>query len=152
MFAADPKIAPLVHRQLEDYRRRFQRGERRALLLAIDLYLASFSVPKWMADGFFEAISQWLSYQVATLDEAFRVRRPIGKHLDKRRAREELRPLIMLELARRQQQYNAHMVRSTFDQVGADIGQSGGYVDKVYHEAASKPWRDILKHLRVRRA
>jgi hypothetical protein len=146
-----PDAAPLVHRRLEDLRRRFERGDGEALLLALDLYLASFSVPKWMAAGFFDAMSKWLDYRAATLDQAFNVRRPIGKHLEPQRERERLRPLIMLEIARLQQRYRANINGRTFARVGDYIGKSGSYVRDVYYEDASEPWRKLLRHFRVER-
>jgi hypothetical protein len=151
VYARQPEARPLVRRALEDYRRRYERGDGEALLLAIDLYLETFKVPKWMADGFFEAMTKWINHQAATLDEAFNVRRSVGKHLDRRRERERLRPWIMLEIARLQQRYRANIDGSSFAQVGDYIGKSGSYVRDVYYEDASLPWRNLLRHFRVER-
>jgi hypothetical protein len=150
VFARQPEALSLVHRALEDYRRRYERGDGEALLLAIDLYLESFTAPKWMADGFFDAISRWLDCRAATLDKAFNVQQ-IGKHLDQQRERERLRPIIMLELVRLRQRNGAPMDMRTFARVGVDIGKSGSYVRNVYYEEASAPWRKLLRHFRVER-
>jgi hypothetical protein len=144
-----PKTKPLSDRALEAYRRRYQRGDSAALLRALDLWLDCFrGPPAWIADEFFDAISRWLAG--ATLDEAFRVQRVPGEHVDRRRQREDLRPRIILEVTRLAQQ-NAPMDDRTFGRVGDEIGQSAGYVRTVYYESESVGWKNLLRHFHVRR-
>jgi len=148
IFARQPEALPLVLRQLQDYHRRYQGGDRAALLLALDLFLECFNAPKWIANGFFDAMSDWLAYRAATLDEAFGVQRT-GEHIDQHREREALRPLIMLRLAELQQQENAPIDSGTFARVANEIGKSTSYVSGVYYERASSGWRKLAK-LRVK--
>jgi len=150
IFARQPEALPLVHRQLQAYYRRYQRGDRAALLHALDLFLECFSAPKWIADGYFDAMSDWRAYHVATLDEAFGVQRT-GEHIDQRREREVLRPEIMLRLAELQQQETAPIDPGTFARVADEIGKSTSYVSGVYYERASAGWRKLLPYFRVKR-
>jgi len=147
IFARQPGALPLVHRQLETFHQRYQRGDYVALLLALDLFFECFSAPKWIADAFFDAMSDWFAYRAATLDEAFRVRRS-GKHIVQRRERERLRPAIMLRVAQLHQQ-GQPIDMGTFAQVAEEIGKSSGYVSRVYYERASAGWRKILQKLQV---
>jgi hypothetical protein len=90
IFGRSPEARPLIDRQLEVYRRRYQRGDSAALLRALDLWLDCFrGPPAWIADEFFDAISKWLAG--ATLDEAFRVQRVPDEHGKQRRERKDLR-------------------------------------------------------------
>jgi hypothetical protein len=144
-----PSVRLLINRQLEAYRQRYQRGDGAALLRALDLWLDCFRGPRaWIADEFFDAISRWLAG--ATLDEAFRVQRAPGEHVDQRRERKALRPRIMLEIARLVQQ-GAPLDARTFGRVGEEIGKSASYVSAVYYEPESAGWRKLLGHFHVRR-
>jgi hypothetical protein len=144
------EAAPLIHRQLEVYRRRHQNGDGEALLLALDVCLSCFrGSPDWVADEFFRAMSDWRAYRAATLDEAFGVRRA-HKHIAQRREREALRPAIMLRLAHLQQQ-NAPMDARTFARVGEEISKSASFVSSVYYQSESAAWRKLLHHFRIRR-
>jgi hypothetical protein len=149
IFGNTPEARPLVARQLESYRRRFERGERVALLLALDVCAGCYlAPPKWAADAFFDAMSDWLAYRAATLDEAFGVRRT-RKRIPQRREREALRPAIMLRIAQLQQQENAPIDAGTFARVADEIGKSVGYVSKVYYEASSVAWQKLLRKWQV---
>jgi hypothetical protein len=151
VLGRSPEAVPLIHRQLEAYRRRYERGDGEALLRALDVCLSCFrGSPDWVADAFFRAMSDWLAYRAATLDEAFGVQRK-GEHIAQRRQREELRPEIMLEIARLAQQ-GKPMDDRTFARVGAQIGKSPSYVSALYYESASDAWRKLLRHFRIRRS
>ena len=149
IFGRSPEAKPLIDHQLEAYRRRYHRGDSAALLHALDLWLECFcGPPTWIADEYFNAISEWRAG--ATLDEAFRVQHAKGEHVVQRRKREVLRPAIMLEIARLEQQ-GAPIDFRTFGRVGDEIGKSASYVSKVYYERKSASWRKVLSHLRIRR-
>jgi hypothetical protein len=139
---------PLVHRLLKNYQRRYERGDRTALLQALDLCLECFrGSPSWIADAVMDAIRRWLAYEVATLDEAFGVTRS-GKHINSLREREALRPAIMLRVAQLQQQ-GEPIGSDTFAKVGNEIGKSEPYVRAVYYDRASAGWRKVLRNLSI---
>jgi len=149
IFGNAPEALPLIAQQLESYRRRYERGDGEALLLALDVCAGCrLAPPKWAADAFFDAMSNWLAYRAATLDEAFRVRRS-GKHIEQRREREALRPAIMLRVAQLHQQQDKPIDPKTFADVADEIGKSTSYVSKVYYEPASAGWRKLLQKWRV---
>jgi hypothetical protein len=145
------EAVPFIHRQLEMYRRRFERGDRMALLLALDVWLSCCQgPPAWIADAFFHNMTEWLVYRATTLDEAFGAPSRAGKHIDRRREREELRPRIMLEIARLIQQ-GAPTDRRTFGQVGEEINKGASYVEAMYYEPKSAGWKRLLPYFSVER-
>src|SRR5262249_23683144 len=76
IFGTSPEALPLIVRHLEVYRRRHRRGDGAALLMAIELCATCHvAPPNWAANAFFRAMSDWLSYRAATLDQAFHVQR-----------------------------------------------------------------------------
>lgn len=142
---------PLIARQLEIYRHRYDRGDHAALLRALDLWLSCYQgPPAWIADAFFKAWLKWLRYEAPTLDAAFGVQRPVGKQFNKQREREDLRPFIVLEVEARRQQGMPLDVR-LFELVGAEINKSAGYVSKMYYDKASSGWRLIAQSMSVTR-
>jgi hypothetical protein len=142
-----------THQLFEFYRRRFEAGDREAGLLALLTFHDVFLSPAWLAEMVCRAIYDWLAYRAATLDAAFGVpKRPgakgKGKRARQRAERERLRPLIVLELVRLQQQENAPMDNRTFERVGNEINKSAAYVSRVYYEVASAGLRKLAPHLR----
>jgi hypothetical protein len=122
--------------------RQFERGDRKALLEALDLWLDIFQgPPRWIADGFFYLLSQWILREVPTLDAAFGVRSSTA-HLSAQHRRETLRAKIIYEVARLSQQgmkRNVHL----FDRVAEKVGMSTGYVLKVYGDKGSAVWKQM---------
>jgi hypothetical protein len=141
IFGPTPEGVPLVHRLLEDYRRRYECGDGEAFLYACDVFFTTFQSPKWMRDACFRIVSDWLSHRAATLDDAFGVKRS-SKHIAQHREREALRPIIVLELIRLQQAENLS-VDAAFLRVGAQINKSSSYVRAVYYERASAGYRGL---------
>jgi len=148
VFGRTPEAMPLVHRLLKSYQRRYERGDRTALLQALDLCLDCFhGSPNWVADATMDAIRRWLAYEAATLDEAFGVKRS-GKHINSLREREALRPAIMMRVIQLHQQGEA-IGSDTFAKVGKEIGRSEPYVRAIYYEAASAAWQKVLRKMRI---
>jgi hypothetical protein len=147
----------LAHRLLEFYRRRFEAGDREAGLRALLVFHDVFLSPAWLAKMVRQAISDWLAYRAATLDEAFGApkrrgaKKGEGKHVRQRAERERLRSAIVFELERLQQQENAPMDNRTFERVGNEINKSAAYVSRVYYEVASTGLRKLAPHLGLER-
>jgi hypothetical protein len=117
-------------------------GDRKALLEALDLWLDTFQgPPRWIADGFFYALSRWMLREVPTLDAAFGVRSSTA-HLPAQHRRETLRAKIIYEVARLVQQGKKRNIK-LFDDVAERVGRSSGYVLKVYCDKGSAVWKQM---------
>jgi hypothetical protein len=150
VLQASPSTLPLIARLLDSYCRRYRRGDKTALLLAIDTCAAyCIPLPPWAAEAIMCAIRDWLVYRVATLDEAFSVARR-GKHVAAAREREALRPIIMLRIG---QLYwlGEPLDQGTFTTVAEEIGKSVSYVAAIYRERASSGWRKTIKSFHISR-
>ena len=140
---------PYLRCLLDLYRRRYQQGDREALLHALDAWLSCCQgPPTWIADGFSAGWTKWVQYEAPTLDAAFGVKWTPGRHLEKQREREKLRIPILLRAEHLRQQGMPVDIR-LFELVGAEIGQSGSFVSTVYYEKASERWRKILRKIRI---
>jgi hypothetical protein len=141
----------MVRKHLAVLERRFQQGDRSAVLEALDLWLETFQgPPQWIADGFFDLLSQWKLREVPTLDAAFGVRLPTA-HLSAQHRRETLRAKIMYEIARLSQQGMTRDIR-LFELVGESVGMSSGYVLKVCRDKGSAVWKKMSGLKKVKRS
>ena len=67
-------LAKITERCIEDCRHRFEAGDKTALLDAIDFCARSATVmPVWLAEAYCAAYTEWDTYGVRSLDEAFGV-------------------------------------------------------------------------------
>jgi hypothetical protein len=140
----------MVQKRLVVLEQRFKRGERSAVLEALDLWLETFEgPPRWIADGFFDLLSQWKLRAVPTLDAAFGVHSSTA-HLPAQHRREILRARIMYEISRLSQQGMTRDIR-LFEHVGERVGTSSGYVLKVYRDKGSTVWKKMLGLKRAKR-
>ena len=144
----DPVMMPLAHLWLEKFRRDYEKGDRTALLRALDLWLSSFrGPPAWIANAFFEAITKWLSYQAPTLDAAFGVRRTT-KQNKARREREAMRFRVMVRIAQLAQR--GHPIDGKlFADVGEEINRSASYVSRIHYASDSVSWQELFKNLSI---
>lgn len=75
-----PKRTPLDD-LVDNLRVLYERGDGYALLQAIERVLPD-DCPEWIVDGFVAALHDYERAYARTLDEAFNVSRPAGKHWD----------------------------------------------------------------------
>jgi hypothetical protein len=150
IFGRSREAVPLVRREIEALHQRYQRGDGEALLLALDLWLECYrGPPQWIANGFFDGMSRWLSYEAPTLDAALGVhRKRAGKHVEQLREREALRPRIVLRIAQLAQQ-GQPIDGNLFSTVAVEVGRSTAYVSKLYYEKASAGWRKLLPKIKI---
>jgi hypothetical protein len=155
MLARNPDVAPQTGLWLEYHRRRYSAGDRGELLYALSLWLECFQglpkgPPKWMVDGFCEAIEKWDHNEATTLDEAFGVQR---KHLSKQigalRERNKWRYQIVACVEKLAQLPGKSRIEARLAKAAAELGLTEGFVRKVYYEPASVPWREILRRVRI---
>ena len=70
-------FAEMLQQLLLQYQREFEAGDPLAWLRAVDAcVIHGWPIPPWARLKFFNGVSAWLSYQAATLDKAWGLRRP----------------------------------------------------------------------------
>jgi hypothetical protein len=140
---------PYLCYYLESCRQRYERGERAALLEALDFWLAScIGPPEWIAKGFAGAWAEWLCG--SDLNAAFGVRQPERKHSAAQRKRTILGPRITIQIEALKQQKNVKRdLRAIFERVGKDIGEAPSYVREVHYDKAFASLRRMLERMRV---
>jgi len=150
MLSRSAEAGPANRALLDLCRRQYEQGDHKALLEALFVWLSTYQgPPAWIADAVCEKLLGWLEYGAPTLDAAFGVKRPRGKHLKALRERQDLRGpiLIRIEDLRRQ---NMKVDVRLFELVGAEIGRSASFVSTVYYEDASVLWRKLFRKLKIR--
>jgi hypothetical protein len=139
---------PDLRRYLDSCRRRYEQGDREALLEALDAWLECCKgPPAWIADGFYAGWTKWRRYEVRSLGAAFGVRQLTEKRRKKLHAEEALRSYIMLRIEQLRRR-NIAIGIDLFDQVGAEINKSGTFVSRVHYAEASAGWRKIARIVR----
>jgi hypothetical protein len=140
-----------TERLVEQYRERFMAGNNPGVLLdAIDLCArAALPMPLWLAEAFTERYARWASYEAETLDVAFDVERPKGKHLGTQAERERLRHAVVFEVERRHRD-GANIDTSLFEAIGREFGIGGHTkVSEIYYEAESYGLRKLVATIPV---
>ena len=139
---------PYLRYYLEDCRKRYVRGDRTALLEALDFWLACcIGPPEWIAKGFHAAWEAWL--RGSELDVAFDMRQPKGQHAGTQRKRMRLAPRIMFQIEALRQQNVRRRLDRIFEMVGADFGETASYVREVHYDKANAGLRRMLERMRV---
>lgn len=86
---------------LKEYRLQFEAGDRNALFRAIaHCGSQAIAMPEWVVAAYFNALNAWWSMEAKTLDEAFAVPLPKGKHLAALRKRRKFAPLVARDVDR----------------------------------------------------
>src|SRR5262249_35006551 len=134
-------------RELVKLHERYNHGDNRAVLEAIDILSAAF--PDWLRQAYFVAWGRYCRYEVDTLDQAFGVERPKGQHIEDARKREELRKPILFRVYYLHYCENKPLDAGTFAQVADELGVSTGLVTQIFGSAESDELREILRNLRI---
>lgn len=80
--------------------RKFRRGERAALLEAVEYCVwTRIPIPEWARREYLRAFDAWKSYECRTLDEAFGVDRPKNLNLAGQRSRRKKQLLAWLRVS-----------------------------------------------------
>jgi hypothetical protein len=136
-------MAKLTARLVEQCRERFEAGDPAALLDAVDLCArAAMPMPLWLAEAFCERFNRWERFEAETLDAAFDVERPTGKHLGKRKDRERLRHAVVFEVERRHRD-GAKINDMLFEDIGQEFKIGRSKANKIYYEPASVGLRKL---------
>jgi hypothetical protein len=144
-FLPHPEAVQGLKALLASYRKRFETGDRQALVQAIELCLACRIVPEdWIATNGSACFRAWFGYDRATLDEAFGVERK-GEHFPRQHKKERLRPLILFRLYALHHLEGAPIGKTTFETVPKEFGVSGSYVnDLVYKDRKGRALAKLL--------
>jgi hypothetical protein len=145
----DPRFFRATDLLLKRYHESFDRGDKLALLEAIDLCGRAGLLPLWVGNAFAAALSAYRRYQAPTLDQAFGVERPTGEHFEKRRERERLREWILLRVYSLHYQEAAPFDMGTFARVAKEIKKSPSYVLDIFSEPESDALREPLRNVTV---
>jgi hypothetical protein len=128
--------------RLEDNRRRFNDGDKRALFRAIHYCGQNrLILPEWVHLAFTEAAERWFEFEVKTLDEAFGVTYPKGMHFDKKRRFQQIAPKIYQRI-REEHTEGRSIDESLFEEIGHEF-----FVEKT---TASKAYYAMRRHYGIR--
>jgi hypothetical protein len=142
----DPHWFKAADRELVRCHERFDRGDRTAVLDALLILAATF--PAWLRGATISALMAYRQYTAKTLDEAFGVKRLKGQHHESARNREVLRPQIIFDV------YCLHakgapLDQAIFEEVGRNLGISGGEASKIFSEPESDELRELVRNLQI---
>ena len=137
-----PKITePLI----DDRRRRFEAGDKAALLDAVDLCArAGLPMPGWLAEAYCAAYAHWAAYRARSLDEAFGVDRK-GRKLADLQQRESLKAVVAVEVnrLRKVMPTDEHL----FEEAGAELNMPVGQVRGIYYDKTNH-WPQFAEGIR----
>ena len=92
-----PKFTDLA---IEDCHKRFEAGDPKALIEAMDYCARSgTAMPMWLGQAVCDRFDKWFRYEAETLDEAFEVKRK-GERVSDRKRRLWLQPRVAYEVLR----------------------------------------------------
>jgi hypothetical protein len=141
----DPHWLAAAVQALQRCHERYDRGEKIALMEAVELYLVAFAAD-WAREAFMESWSRYLDGDAANLDEAFGISRRKRTQIDKIRVDERVRPLIVARA------YELHGQGMPFDKdmwetIGRELKIHHSKVERIFGEPASKDLRELLRRL-----
>jgi hypothetical protein len=120
---------PQVTETLQQYRAKFEAGDMYYLLLGIDLcWRTGTHVPMAFRQAFCDRLQPWIDNEVRTLDAAFAVQRPKGKHL---KSHARLRPIIEFRVKALRKQ--GHAIDSALTKTAEQLGISKSSVSRLYY-------------------
>jgi hypothetical protein len=136
-------MAKITDSAIEDCRKRFEAGDAKALLDAVDFCARSATaMPLWIVEAFCARYAEWSRYEVKTLDQAFRVVRK-GERIPNRKVREWLKPRVAMEANRLHIQEKLPIDEALFERVGQILGIPTGTARDIYYK--DNPWRQLFE-------
>ena len=149
VYGHDRAALPIIRHLLAQLRRRYEHGDLAAPLEALDIcFRGSWGLPVWAKSGFVNALQRWRAHEVPTLDAAFGVMRPGGKHSKSLREQEARRAYVVARVEQLRQRGRL-LDRALFSIVEEEIGQKAGYAKKLYYDDASTDLRNFLRKIRI---
>lgn len=140
-------MAEFTEGMIEDCRHRFEAGDKTALLDAIDFCARSGTVmPPWLTEAYCAAYTEWATYGVRSLDEAFGV-----DHIRKNRKlpdlqeRKSLKAAVVVEVSRLRREMPID--ENLFDRVGAELNIPMRQARDIYYDKTNH-WRQFNEAIR----
>jgi hypothetical protein len=126
---------------LERLHHRFKKGDRLAVLEALDLYARITNPVFWALQEFAQIFWDWERYEYQTLDKAFKAER--RKSLAARRRELWRYPVVRLVAVH---YYRGRTIDDAlFQKIGEMIAKDGKYVKRLYDEPRSSGWRKLFE-------
>ena len=121
--------------QLEnEYKKRFEAGDKDAVFTALHSCACSnLPMPDWLAGAYATGFHKWVNYRAKSLDEAFDVEIPKGKHLNALRKNRKLRVAVPLAVDKARNEGNA-IQQGLFEKIGKEFGISGSSAKNLYYK------------------
>ena len=129
--------AEVVEAHLAELHARFRSRDANALFKAIGFCgNQQIAMPEWVVAAYFAAMNRWWSYECATLDAAFGIQWPKGKHLAAARKRRKLEFAVLQGVKDRIRE-GASITPALFAAVGKThgIGIGKTLAEKYYRHA-----------------
>lgn len=137
-------MTKLTERLIEDCRRRFEAGDKTALLDAIDLCARSGTVmPVWLAEAYGAGYTAWATYKVRSLDQAFGVERK-GKRITDLQRREALKAIVVIEVDKLRQE-NTPTGEGLFEKVSKKLKIPTGQVRAIYYDSSWRKFNEAIR-------
>jgi len=120
---------------LEEMRAYFNGGDRHELFRAIRFCgEQGIPMPDWVVEAFAKAMNKWYSMRAKTLDEAFSVKFPKGKHLAAAKKQRKLKFAVYHEVMKAKRQQRA-VDEKLYEEIGKKLGLGKTRVGDYYRAA-----------------
>ena len=128
---------------LEYYQQRFKAGDKECLFSALHSCAAhNLPMPDWLADAYCAGFDTWVNYKVPSLDEAFDIKIPKGKHINRLKELHVLKISVALAVKNKHSEGQA-IDQQLFADVGAELGIGGSKARDIYYN--NNHLRDLQK-------
>ncbi|MGK7059827.1 hypothetical protein BjapCC829_24765 [Bradyrhizobium barranii] len=126
-------MGKLTDLTIEGFRRRFEAGDPKALLEALDLFCRSGDkMPLWMREALIARLDPFLRYEIKSLDQAFDVERK-RERISSRKMRLALQPAVAWEVITLHREENLPIDNALFERVGKKFNISMGTARDFYY-------------------
>jgi hypothetical protein len=131
---------------LADFRKRYENGDKSALLDIVDAHLRTGrKVPLWTAQPFCDAWLDYVDGRVRTFDEALGLPPPLkNRSFEARKKYNRLRPRVVYQVVKLNTMENKPIDGELFAKVGRELGISGSTASRLYYDKAGKLLQKIF--------
>jgi hypothetical protein len=140
-------MGKLTDLAIEDCRRRFEAGDAKALLEAIDFCARSgTAMPLWLGEAVCARFDRWFRYDVKSLDQAFGVERK-GERISDRKLRQSLQPRVAWEVIKLHKEEKLPIDDALFERVGKMLNIPMGTARDIYYK--DNPARKLFEAMPI---
>ena len=136
-------MGKLTDLAIEDCRKRFEAGDPKSLIEAIDFCARSGSaMPMWLGEAVCARFDRWFRYEAKSLDQAFGVERKRAR-ISNRKLRLSLQPRVAWEVIRLHREKKLPIDEALFELVGEKFNISMGTARAIYYD--NNRWRKLFE-------